>query len=438
MAGNQKDPVLVVVQLSGGNDFMNTVVPYTAGIYYDSRPVVGLKEDEVLPIHDTLAWNPNCAPLQSMYEAGEIAVVQGIGYPNSNRSHFRAMDIWHTCEPVEIGTEGWAGRVIRELDPGGHNVLTGVSVGKGLPRAMAVPGVPVTSFDNLDTYGLLTGIDDAQRRTAALEVFKGMYGHEVGAGMVMDYLSQTGLNVISGTAELKKAKTGYSSTVEYDDSAIANSLRDVARVHLAGLGTRVFYTAHGGYDNHANEVPDHPKLLTDLSSAISSFFQDLRAHRLVRVTMLVFTEFGRRIRDNASGTDHGSGGGAFIVGDHVKGGLYAARPQRLVRSDDARLHRVRPPHPRQCQRHRPRLRRRRLHRRRSRQRRQQAGHLLCPGLAVLFQYPSLDPNRWVHGEDMEHTIDFRGIYGTVLEQWMGLDPTEIVGGQFEQIHPYSS
>ena len=183
MAGNQKDPVLVVVQLSGGNDFMNTVVPYTAGIYYDSRPVIGLKENEVLPIHDTLAWNPNCAPLQSMYEAGNIAVVQGIGYPNSDRSHFRAMDIWHTCEPIEIGTEGWAGRVIRELDPGGHNVLTGVSVGKGLPRAMAVPGVPVTSFDNLDTYGLLTGIDDAQRRTAALEVFKGMYGHEVGAGM---------------------------------------------------------------------------------------------------------------------------------------------------------------------------------------------------------------------------------------------------------------
>ena len=378
MAGNQKDPVLVVVQLSGGNDFMNTVVPYTAGIYYDSRPVIGLKEDEVLPIHDTLAWNPNCAPLQSMYEAGEIAVVQGIGYPNSNRSHFRAMDIWHTCEPIEIGTEGWAGRVIRELDPGGHNVLTGVSVGKGLPRAMAVPGVPVTSFDNLDTYGLLTGIDDAQRRTAALEVFKGMYGHEVGAGMVMDYLSQTGLNVISGTSELKKAKTGYSSTVEYGESAIAGSLRDVARVHLAGLGTRVFYTAHGGYDNHANEVPDHPKLLADLSSAISSFFQDLRAHDASsEVTMLVFTEFGRRIRDNASGTDHGSGGGAFIVGDHVKGGLYA-------------------------------------------------------------QYPSLDPSRWVHGEDMEHTIDFRGIYGTVLEQWMGLDPTEIVGGHFEQINPYSS
>ena len=129
MVDHKKDPVLVVVQLSGGNDFMNTVVPYTAGIYYDSRPVVGLKEDEVLPIHDTLAWNPNCAPLQSMYEAGDVAVIQGIGYPNSNRSHFRAMDIWHTCEPIEIGTEGWVGRMIRELDHGGLvDVCTGTGV----------------------------------------------------------------------------------------------------------------------------------------------------------------------------------------------------------------------------------------------------------------------------------------------------------------------
>ena len=142
MADKQKEPVLVVVQLSGGNDFMNTVVPYTAGIYYDSRPVIGLKEDEVLPIHNTLAWNPHCAALQSMYEAGDVAVVQGIGYPNSNRSHFRAMDIWHTCEPIEIGTEGWGGRVIRELDPRGHNVLTGVSVGKGCPGRWPCPACP--------------------------------------------------------------------------------------------------------------------------------------------------------------------------------------------------------------------------------------------------------------------------------------------------------
>ena len=376
MTASRKDPILVVVELKGGNDFMNTIVPYTEGIYYDSRPVVGLKADEVLPLNDTLAWNPNIAPLKEMYDQGHVAIVQGIGYPDSSRSHFRAMDVWHTCEPVEIGTEGWVGRVIRELDPKGENVLTGINLGKGLSRALALSGVPATSVDNLDTYGLMTSIEEDPQRLQALEIFKEMYSPAIGSGIVMDYLSQTGLDVIKGSDELKKAPVLYKSKVEYADNPIAKSLRDVARVHLADLGTRVFYTQHGGYDHHANEVPSHPKLLTALSGAIRDFFQDLRDHNASEeVVMLVFSEFGRRIRDNASGTDHGTGGGAFIIGDGVNGGLYA-------------------------------------------------------------EYPSLDPSRWANGEDLEHTIDFRGVYSTVLEQWMGLDPTLIVDGTFEQIHPF--
>ena len=378
MAVSKKDPVLVVVELKGGNDFMNTIIPYTAGVYYDSRPVVGLKEEEVLPLNDTLAWNPNVEPLKDMYDQGEVAIVQGIGYPDSSRSHFRAMDVWHTCEPIEIGTEGWVGRVIRELDPNGQNVLTGVSFGKGLPRALALSGVPATSVDNLDTYGLMTDIEADPQRLQALEIFKEMYSPAIGTGVVMDYLSQTGLDVIKGSDELKKAPAMYTSEVEYESNPIAKSLRDVARVHLADLGTRVFYTQHGGYDHHANEVPSHPKLLKELSGAIRDFFKDLRDHNASdEVVMLVFSEFGRRIRDNASGTDHGTGGGAFIIGDHVQGGLYA-------------------------------------------------------------EYPSLDPARWANGEDLEQTIDFRGIYGTVLEQWMGLDPVPIVDGSFEQIYPFAS
>ena len=320
MAVSKKDPVLVVVELKGGNDFMNTIIPYTEGIYYDSRPVVGLKEEEVLPLNDTLAWNPNTEPLKDMYDAGEVAIVQGIGYPDSSRSHFRAMDVWHTCEPIEIGTEGWVGRVIRELDPNGQNVLTGVSFGKGLPRALALSGVPATSVDNLDTYGLMTDIEADPQRLQALEIFKEMYSPAIGTGVVMDYLSQTGLDVIKGSDELKKAPAMYTSEVEYESNPIAKSLRDVARVHLADLGTRVFYTQHGGYDHHANEVPSHPKLLKELSGAIRDFFKDLRDHNASdEVVMLVFSEFGRRIRDNASGTDHGTGGGAFIIGDHVQG-----------------------------------------------------------------------------------------------------------------------
>ena len=371
------EQVLVIVQLTGGNDFMNTLIPYTSSVYHDSRPVVGIPEDKVIPMNNRLGWHPSAEPLKNMFDQGKVAVVQGIGYPNSSRSHFRAMDIWHTCEPVEVGTEGWLGKATRELDPKGNNVLTAVNFGRGLPRALAVPGVPVTSVGNLENYGLMTGIDDNQDRNKALNVFKQMYAPAIGTGIVTDYLARTGLDVIKGADQLKKAPALYKSEIEYGNSSIGQSLRDAARVHLANLGTRILYTAHGGYDTHANEVPTHPQLLADLTRAISDFFDDLRSHDASEnVTMLVFTEFGRRIKDNASGTDHGTGGGAFIIGDKVKGGLYS-------------------------------------------------------------EYPSLDSNRWANGEDLEHTIDFRGIYGTILEQWIGIDATGIVGGSFEQIHPFT-
>lgn len=377
MAGNRNRAVLVVVQLTGGNDFMNTLVPYNSPIYYDARPTVRISQDQVLPINDELGFNPNFGPVKEMYDDDKVAIVQGIGYPNSSRSHFRAMDTWHTCEAEKIGTEGWLGRAIRELDPNKENVLTGVNFGKGLPRALVAPGVPVTSIGDLDNFGLMTGIAERQRRDQALEMFKEMYAPAIGTGPVMDYLAQTGTDVLSGSDILKQAPAMYTSEVEYADNPIAQNLRDTARVHLAGLGTRIFYANHGGYDHHANENKGHSKLLDELSGAIMDFFQDLRDHNASdEVVMLVFTEFGRRMRDNGSGTDHGSGGGAFIIGDRVKGGLYS-------------------------------------------------------------EYPALDPGQWLHGEDLRHTVDFRGVYSTLLEQWMGLDPVPIVDGTFEQIHPFN-
>ena len=369
-------PVLVVVQLSGGNDFMNTVVPITDGIYHDSRPTLGVKEKDALPLNDQLAWNPVAAPLKELYDQGNVAIIQGIGYENHNRSHFRGMDIWHTCEPDKIVTEGWLGKTIRELDPSGDNVVTGISFGKGLPRAMVSPGVPVTSVSDLDSFGVMSTITADQQREEALGVFKRMYTPAVGSGIVADYLSHTGTNALASAQILGSVPGKYSSTVEYASNSIAKSLRDVARVHTAGIGTRVFYTQHGGYDTHATQLAVHPKLLTELTTAIMDFFQDLRDHNASEeVVMLVFSEFGRRIKDNGSGTDHGSGGGAFIFGKNVKGGLYS-------------------------------------------------------------EYPSLDPSDWEHGEDLKHTIDFRGIYATMLEQWLQVDARPIVKGDFEQIKPF--
>ena len=372
----QKDPVFVVVQLSGGNDFMNTLVPYSNSAYYDNRKFLNISEEDVLPLDGTLGWHPEMAPFKELYDRGMVSVVQGIGYPDSNRSHFRGMDIWHTCAPDEVSTIGWLGNVIEQLDPSGDNPLTGVNFGVGLPRAMSKAGVPVTSVSNLDEYGLMSGISAQQQRVQALQIFKDMYGQAIGSGPVMDYLSRTGMDVLSGADLIKVAPQQYESTVEYGDNPIAKSLRDVARVHTANLGTRIFYTQQGGYDTHANQLPTQPGLFRDMSRAVNDFFADLEEHDAdENVVMLIFSEFGRRINDNGSGTDHGSGGGAYLVGKPVAGGLYS-------------------------------------------------------------EYPSLERDKWEKGEDLAHTIDFRGIYGTVIEQWLGLDAAPIVYGNFEQINPF--
>ena len=222
----------------------------------------------------------------------------------------------------------------------------------------------------------MTEIELEQERAKDLDSFKRMYTPAVGSAMVQEYLAQTGLSVLQSAEILADAPTQYASEVEYGSSPIAQALRDVVRVHTAGLGARIFYTLQRGYDTHSGQNDQLPVLLTQLSEAIRDFIQDLRNHNASReVSILVFTEFGRRIRDNGSGTDHGSGGGAYLIGDGVQGGLYG-------------------------------------------------------------EYPSLDPNDWLYGEDLSHTIDFRSIYSTVLDQWLGVDPTDIVGGAFEQIHPY--
>ncbi|MED5429660.1 MAG: DUF1501 domain-containing protein [Chloroflexota bacterium] len=376
MTTDAREKTLVVIQLTGGNDFMNTVVPYTNQHYYDARKKIVIGEKDVLPINETLGINNNAAPLKRLFDEGKVAIVQGIGYPNSNRSHFRGMDIWHTCEPDRVGSEGWLGLAIKDLDPKNENVLTGINIGQGLPRAMSVAGVPVTSVGDLESYGVMNKIEQERLKERSLQAFKDIYGQAIGSGQVAEYIGKTGLDVLKGADLLANVASKYKSSIEYADNAIAKSLRDVARIHFADLGTRVFYTNHGGYDTHANEMPTHPKLLNDLSGAISDFMDDLEEHNASDdVAILVFTEFGRRMRDNGSGTDHGSGGGAFLIGKSVKGGLYS-------------------------------------------------------------EYPSLNPNDWEHGEDLKHTIDFRGIYGTVLDQWLGLDARPIVKGEFEQIKPF--
>jgi len=162
-----KDPVLVVVQLSGGNDAINTVIPYGDPNYYDERPALQVPEKQVLALSNHVGFHPVMEPLKQLYDEGKVAVIQGVGFPHCNRSHFRSMDVWHTCEPDKFATEGWLGRTIRDLDPTKENVVTGVNYGRGLPHAFMLPGVPVASVANLEAYGLLPGIEEEQQRLAA-------------------------------------------------------------------------------------------------------------------------------------------------------------------------------------------------------------------------------------------------------------------------------
>ena len=173
---NTEDRTLVVVQLSGGNDYLNTIVPYTDGTYYDSRPNVHIRPDDVIPLDDALGFAPSAAPMKRFWDEGSMAIIHGIGYPNPNRSHFRSMDIWHTAVPETIGRDGWLGRAIREMDPSGDNVLTGVNFGRGLPRVLQCEGVPVASVGSLESYGLFPDIQEEASRARALEAFGKLYG----------------------------------------------------------------------------------------------------------------------------------------------------------------------------------------------------------------------------------------------------------------------
>jgi uncharacterized protein (DUF1501 family) len=232
----------------------------------------------------------------------------------------------------------------------------------------------VASVGNLETYGVLTGIQGEDQRMEALEIFARTYAPAIGSGPVNDYLSQTGLDALKGADILTSAPQMYSSTVEYNRDLFAQWLKNIAQVHLADFGTRILYTGvnPGTFDTHANQNITFPKLWNEVTSAVSTFYQDLKEHHAnEEVVILMFTEFGRRVKENGSGTDHGSGGVAFVIGDAVKGGLYG-------------------------------------------------------------EYPSLQPEKLDEG-DLQWNNDFRGTYATLLEQWMGLDSKAILRGSFEQL-----
>ena len=282
MSATQKDPVLVVLQLTGGNDYLNTVVPYNDPLYRDNRKAVGIGDNQILHIDKDYGFAPYLAPMKKFWDDGQLALMHGVGYLDSPRSHFRSMDIWHTCEAEKVGTEGWLGRVARDIDPKKENVVTTVSFGPCLFRALSVPGVPVACVAGpLEKYGFLPNIQEREQRLQVLERFSRMYKPKAGSG-VMEYLGTTGLDSLKGADILKVAPQKYSSTVQYPDSSIARKLKGIAQVHLAGLGSRIFYCDHASFDTHAGQNPLHGTLWTQVTEGLEAFMADLRAAQRIR------------------------------------------------------------------------------------------------------------------------------------------------------------
>ena len=377
MTTTKREKTLIVIQLSGGNDYLNTVIPYSEGKYYDYRSTVNIPQNKVIPIDDHYGFNPSMGPVKSLWDEGKVAIINGIGYQNPNRSHFRSMDIWHTAEPDSIGKEGWLGRAIRDIDPQGENVLTGINFGRGLPRAMACPGVSVASVGDLDTYGLFPDVKDEELRMFTLEAFSKMYGGAAGRDPVMELLGQTGQDALQGADILRTAPAMYSSSVEYAPDSLAQNVKSISQVFHANVGARVLYTQHGPFDTHAGELISHAKLWDEVAGAVGCLMDDLKEHGTENdASILIFSEFGRRIQDNGSGSDHGSGGVAFMIGGAVNGGTYG-------------------------------------------------------------EYPSLAEAEQIEG-DLRSNNDFRSVYTGILEDWLGLDAAPIVNGQFEKFDLFKS
>ena len=362
---------IVAVQLTGGNDYLNCIIPYNDPHYVDNRPHVRIEEERVLPLENGLGMNPTMRPIKELYDQGKVAIIHGVGYPVPNRSHFRSMDIWHTALPSTLGTEGWLGNAINQMYPKHDNVVAAVNFGGGLPRALAARSAPVASVTDLDTYGLMNHMG-ADQRSEALQAFKSMYTAAIGSGLVMDYLSETGLNALKGADILGTVTEKYSSDVEYADNSFAKAMKGAAQVLQADIGTRICYTQAGSFDAHTNGIALQEGLLTDVSAGILDFCEDMKqAEKSADVILFVFSEFGRRVKDNGNGTDHGSGGVAFVIGDAVQGGHYG-------------------------------------------------------------EYPSLAPEHLVEG-DLKFNLDFRSIYTEILEDWLEVDARPIVKSEFGQV-----
>jgi len=314
---------LVLLQLSGGNDGLSTVVPWADDVYHAARPTIRVAPDEVLRLDDYRGLHPELQELHRAFEAGRLAIVEGCGYPGPNRSHFKSMDVWHTADLAgRDAGEGWVGRLARAAFQGVHQPNLVVHVGGNVPYSLHSLTHPPTSFVMPRSYRWAG--DEAE--TEAYERAGGM--EEQRPSSNLEYLRQILADGQASSAAVRRAAASYSTDVEYPSTPLGTALHDVAALIAGDIGSRILSVEYTGFDTHDNQVSRYRVLMRNLDLALGAFLADLESSEAGRETIvLAFSEFGRRVEENgAEGTDHGVAAPVLVVGPKVQGGLFGEHP----------------------------------------------------------------------------------------------------------------
>jgi uncharacterized protein (DUF1501 family) len=364
LQGGAPDRVLVVLNMQGGNDGLNMVVPHGMEPYYRYRPTLAVPANDVLRLDERIGFNPAMRSLKGMFDRGQVAIVQGAGYPRPDHSHFRSTQIWQTAAPDTFEHTGWIGRYLDAANLPKANLWNGVAISELMPELM-VAATDVPAISDLRGYGLTS-----DKRADARGTFSSLLAdaHVPFSSPYLASVTEIEAHAQRGSEELPQLIAGYKASAPYPATPIGRSLALAAQMIGSRLGTRVIYVQHGPFDTHISQRQTQDRLLEYLSNALSAFYDDLAAHgNDRRVLTMTFSEFGRRVAENASkGTDHGEAGPMLLVGGGVKGGVYG-------------------------------------------------------------DHPSLEQ---LDNGDVVFTTDFRSVYTTVLERWLGRPARGVIAGSF--------